>query len=80
MAELDIDDYPFASITEARSALDALIRETGLVFGILVAAAAVWTVAMIAIGRWLQKRGTYMQKGGKDGPPESKRPSRWRWM
>jgi hypothetical protein len=56
------------------------MRKTGYVFGILVAAAAVWTVVMVAIGRWLQKRGTYMQKGGKDGPPESKRPSRRGWM
>jgi hypothetical protein len=71
-----------ARLTRIRAALylRTPMRETGFVFGILVAAAAVWTIAMLAIGRWLQKRGTYMQKGGKDGPPESKRPSRWRWM
>jgi len=33
----------------------------GIFFGALV----VWTIAMVLAGRWLRKKGTEMQRGGK---------------
>jgi hypothetical protein len=35
---------------------------------ILLGALVVFTICMVVVGRWLQRKGADRQKGGKDAP------------